>query len=95
MTGERGEERNADLELTARAEVRELRFEKVPETETRFRGGLSRRSSSESRRRNLPDEMQSGIEYGEAAIEWRVVGYIEDSEGPDHLPGEGRSEANT
>jgi hypothetical protein len=95
VTGGRGEERNADLELTARAEMRELRFEKVPETETRFRGGLSRRSSSGSRRRNLPDEVQSGVEYGEAAIEWRASGYIEDSESPDHPPGEGGAEAVT
>lgn len=95
MSGGRGEERNADLELTARAEVRELRFEKVPETGTRFRGDLSRRSSSESQRRNLPDEVQSGVEYGEAVIEWRASGYIEDSESPDHPPSKRRLEENT
>lgn len=94
MTGGRGKQRNADLELTARAEVRELRFEKVPETETRFRGDLSQRSSSESRRRNLPDEVQSGVEYSEAGIEWRTSGWIvEESE--DHPPSEGRLEGNT
>jgi hypothetical protein len=95
VTGGRGKQRNADLELTARAEVRELRFEKVPETETRFRGDLSQRSSSESRRRNLPDEVQSGVEYSEAGIEWRTSGYIEDSESPDHPPSKRRLEGNT
>lgn len=82
MSAGRRRESHPDLELGASASARELRFEEVPETESRFRGDVSRRSYSDSRRRNLPDEVQSDVEYRDAGIEWRVAGWIETAEDP-------------
>lgn len=87
MTGRGREE--GDIELGAHASARELRFEKVPETRTRFRGDASQRSHSESRRRNLPEEAQRDVEYRDVGIEWRAAAWVEAREiADDSLSGE-------
>lgn len=91
MTGGSGKG-GADLELSARASVRSLRFERVPETETRFLGDVSRRSFSRSRRRNLPEKVQRDVEYHDVRVEWRVSGWIEDENLDHHLGKERRKE---
>lgn len=70
---------DVDLEIGGRVKARELRFEEVPETKTRFRGAVS--GSSESQRRNLPKRAQSGVEYRDVGVEWRASARIEPEEG--------------
>lgn len=80
MTAGSWGEEEADLGLSAHASVRSLRFEKVPKVETSFRGDVSKRSFSASRRRNLPEEVREGAEYRDVEIERRDSGWIEDGE---------------
>ena len=51
-----GKPRNPDIAIDASVEMRELRFEKVPDPEVNFRGNTRRNSVWTSRRANLPDE---------------------------------------
>jgi hypothetical protein len=50
-----GKPRNPDIAIDAGVEMRELRFEKVPDPEVNFRGNTRRNSVWTSRRTNLPD----------------------------------------
>ena len=50
-----GKPRNPDIAIGAAVEMRELRFEKVPDPEVRFRGNTARNSVWKSRRANLPE----------------------------------------
>ena len=63
-----GEPQNPDIALDADVRVRELHFEKAPEPEVCFRGNTRRNSVWESRRENLPDEVQEGVIYRNAGV---------------------------
>jgi hypothetical protein len=65
--------KDSDIELTAGAEVRELHFKKVPETEVRFHGSPDHVSASGSERENLPDTVERGVTYRNAGIRWRAT----------------------
>lgn len=67
---------NADVEIVAEAETGELRFEKVPNTETRFRGTSGRQAASGSDRDNLPRRVEPGTTYRDAGIHWRTAGKL-------------------
>ena len=66
-----GKPRNPDIAIDAVVEMRELRFEKVPDPEVRFRGNTERNSVWTSRRTNLPDEVQEDVVYRDAGITLR------------------------
>ena len=68
-----GEPRNPDIAIDAGVEMRELRFEKVPDPEVNFRGNTRRNSVWTSRRTNLPDEVQENVVYRDAAIKLRIA----------------------
>ena len=68
-----GTPRDPDIALDADVRMRELRFEKVPDPEVRFRGNTRRISVWTSRRANLPDEVEEGVVYRDAAIELRIA----------------------
>ena len=68
-----GKPRNPDIAIDASVEMRELRFEKVPDPEVNFRGNTRRNSVWTSRRTNLPDEVQEGVIYRDAAIRLRIA----------------------
>jgi hypothetical protein len=68
-----GKPRNPDIEIDAGVEMRELRFEKVPDPEVDFRGNTRRNSVWTSRRTNLPDEVQEDIVYRDAGIKLRIA----------------------
>ena len=53
--------------------MRELRFAQVPDPEVNFRGNTRRNSVWMSRRTNLPDEVQEGVIYRDAAIKLRIA----------------------
>ena len=68
-----GKPRNPDIAIDAGVEMRELRFEKVPDPEVRFRGNTRRNSVWTSRRTNLPDEVQEDVVYRDAGIKLRIA----------------------
>jgi hypothetical protein len=68
-----GKPQNPDIALDANVRMRELRFEKVPDPEVRFRGNTRRNSVWTSRRTNLPDEVQEDVVYRDAAIKLRIA----------------------
>lgn len=83
MSGKRSGGEDADVSLSAGAKVRKLRFKEKPETQTRFRGDVSKRSYSESQRRNLPDEVRKGVEYRDASIRREARGWVAEAESGD------------
>jgi hypothetical protein len=68
-----GKPRNPDIAIDAGVEMRELRFEKVPDPEVNFRGNTRRNSVWMSRRTNLPDEVREGVVYRDAGIKLRIA----------------------
>jgi hypothetical protein len=68
-----GEPRDPDIAIDAEVRMRELRFEKVPDPEVRFRGNTERNSVWTSRRVNLPDEVEEGVVYHDAEIRLRIA----------------------
>ena len=68
-----GKPRNPDIALDADVKMRELRFEKVPDPEVRFRGNTERNSVWTSRRVNLPAEVEEGVVYRDAEIRLRIA----------------------
>ena len=68
-----GEPQNPDIALDADVRMRELHFEKAPEPEVCFQGNTRRNSVWESRRENLPDEVQEGVIYRNAGVRLRIA----------------------
>jgi hypothetical protein len=68
-----GKPQNPDIALDANVRMRELRFEKVPDPEVRFRGNTRRNSVWTSKRTNLPDEVQEDVVYRDAGIKLRIA----------------------
>ena len=75
-----GNPRNPDIALDADVRMRELHFEEVPEPEVFFRGNTARNSVWESRRENLPDEVQEGVIYRNARVRLRIATEIVNSD---------------
>jgi hypothetical protein len=74
-----GTPRDPDIALDADVRMRELRFEKVPDPEVRFRGDTRRNSVWTSRRDNLPDRVREGVVYRDAGIRLRIATEIVDN----------------
>ena len=74
-----GEPQNPDIALDADVRMRELRFEEVPDPEVCFEGNTRRNSVWESKRENLPDEVQNGVIYSNARVRLRIATEISDS----------------
>jgi hypothetical protein len=74
-----GEPQDPDIAIDAEVRMRELRFEKVPDPEVRFRGNTRRNSVWTSRRTNLPDEVQEDVVYRDAGIKLRIATEIVES----------------
>ena len=81
---------NPDVEISATVKSRELRFEEVPETRTKFWESPERESVSGTERENLPDEVQSGVTYRNSSIRLRIASRLRDGEpGSRERPKEG------
>jgi hypothetical protein len=76
-----------DVELTAEVKSRWLRFEKVPETETRFPGYTEDQSVSGTERENLPREVEEDVTYHDSRIRLRSAGSLV---GDESIPGKDR-----
>ena len=68
-----GKPQDPDIAIGADVRMRELRFDKVPNPEVRFRGNTRRNSVWTSRRTNLPDEVQEDVVYRDAGIKLRIA----------------------
>lgn len=79
-----------DVELTADVKFRKLRFDKVPETEVLFPGYLERETVSETKRENLPEEVEEGVTYRDARIRYRGAGELSVPEPGDLRQGSGK-----
>ncbi len=75
-----GEPQNPDISLDADVRMRELSFDRAPNPEVRFRGNTRRNSVWESRRENLPDEVQEGVVYRNARVRLRIATEIINSD---------------
>ena len=64
---------NPDISLTAKAKVRRLHFDRVPETGTRFWGQQERKTESGTVRENLPEEVERGVVYRDARIRLKIA----------------------
>jgi hypothetical protein len=74
-----GKPRNPDIAIDASVNMRELRFEKVPDPEVHFRGNTARNSVWRSRRTNLPEEVEEDVVYRDAGIRLRIATEIAES----------------
>ena len=68
-----GKPQHPDIAVNAKVRMRELHFTQVPDPEVNFRGNTRRNSVWTSRRTNLPDEVQEGVIYRDAAIRLRIA----------------------
>jgi hypothetical protein len=64
---------NPEIDFTANVKARELRCEKVPETRVRFWGHPERNSVSGTERKNLPEEVSSGVTYRDVSVRLRIA----------------------
>ena len=69
---------NPDIKLTATVKARELRFDEVPGTEVRFWGHPDHDSLSETKRKNLPENVQQGVTYRNAIVRLRIASELLD-----------------
>ena len=68
-----GKLQHPDIAVNAKVRMRELHFTQVPDPEVNFRGNTRRNSVWTSRRTNLPEEVQEGVVYRDAAIRLRIA----------------------
>ena len=61
-----------DVEISTSVRARALRFGIVPQPRVWFDGEPGVRSSSESERENLPDEIEPGVTYRDIGVRWRA-----------------------
>lgn len=73
----------ADIDFAAGVKARKLCFREEPERQSEFWGGVSRRSFSEVRRRNVPNKVRKGVEYHDASLRWEARGWVEEAESED------------
>ncbi|WP_084546816.1 hypothetical protein [Glycomyces arizonensis] len=60
-----------DIEFASTVEARELRFREAPRTEVTFSGEPGRTSAERSRRVNLPEPVEPGVDYRDVRVEYR------------------------
>ena len=76
--------REPDVEISAAARAKEIRFECKPEVDVRAYADSPASAESASERENLPDELSPSITYRNVAIRGRLAARLEDlPEGAD------------
>jgi len=81
--GELSDEEIADVDAFASVRARELRFGIVPDTKVWFEGDPAERSSAESERENLPEEIEPQTTYRDIRVRWRARSRIVHPTDPD------------
>ncbi|HEU5126463.1 MAG TPA: hypothetical protein VFU12_00620 [Glycomyces sp.] len=59
-----------DIEFTSTVKAEELRFHEAPRAEVTFGGSPGRRSAKRSRRVNLPEPVEPGVDYRDVHVEY-------------------------
>jgi hypothetical protein len=74
-----------DVEISASARAKRLRFRTKPHTDVELHGGVTERgrhspleTDEGSERRNLPDEVEPGVTYRDISIGWHAAGRLQD-----------------
>lgn len=89
-----GQPRTPDIALNANVKMRELYFEEAPDPEVRFRGNTGRNSVWQSRRENLPDEVQEGVLYRNPGVRLRIASEVANN-APDLLSSSSKEREKT
>ena len=71
-------DRKPDVEISASARAKEMRFECKPDVEVRAYSDSPASAESGSERENLPDELEPGVTYRDFSIQWHVAARLED-----------------
>lgn len=82
---ELSEDEIPDVDVFTSVRAEQLRFGIVPETRVWFEGEPGYRSSSQTERENLPDEVEPEVTYRDVKVSWRARARIvhpTDSETP-------------
>lgn len=61
-----------DIDVSTSVRAKKLRFGTKPETKVWFEGEPEHRSSSETERENLPEEVEPGVDYRDVTVRWRA-----------------------
>jgi hypothetical protein len=69
-------ERPPDFDLSIGARMKKVRFNAVPPTRVRWGGAPGFGGETEEERENLPDELDAGVTYRDAAVRWRAGGWV-------------------
>ena len=69
-------ERPPDFDLRVGARMKKIRFNAVPPTRVWWEGSPGYEGETEEKRVNLPDELEEGVTYRDAAINWRAKGWV-------------------
>lgn len=82
-SGDLRDDEPADVDVSTSVRARKLRFGVVPEVDVWFEGEPGHRSSSKTRRENLPDEVEPGVDYRDVRVSWRARSRIVHPTDPD------------
>ncbi len=80
-----------DIELGARIDAKEMRFDEVPETKVEFFGSPGHESEHGDRRTDLPDEVEEGRTYRSFRVDYRLAAKLvsdDDKDFPFRRPAE-------
>jgi len=72
-----------DVDVFTSVRAKRLRFGAVPETRVWFEGEPGERSSSETERENLPEEVEPDVTYRDIAVHWRARSRVVHPADPD------------
>lgn len=75
-------DREPDLEIAASVRADELRFECQPRVRVVVYADSPTFARSGSERENLPDQLEPGVTYRNAAVRWWVSARLDDSDFP-------------
>ncbi|HEX7058809.1 MAG TPA: hypothetical protein VF176_03060 [Solirubrobacterales bacterium] len=81
--GDLGDDEVPDVEIHTGVRAKELRFGVVPEAKVWFEGEPAERSSSETERENLPEEVEPDVSYRDVRVRWRAGSRIVHPTDPD------------
>jgi hypothetical protein len=62
-----------DIEFSATVEAEQLRFREVPTTDVRFSGTPDYKSSTVTRRGNLPDRVSEDVDYHDVRVDYLLT----------------------
>ena len=70
-----------DISITAQVRAKEVRFERKPNTETRFWGEQELDTVSGTQRENIHHEVQPGVEYRDVRVRLLISGELDTDSG--------------